>query len=393
MKTNRLLGLVLLLGVSGAAILLAGSAVTARGLNGHPPPPPPATPQSLMEGLLSILGVSSSASPQVVTATATAQILGDIPAPGAQVTYQFTITPMSTDGEHVDSYRVYAPTGWTVLSISGAPPVNSGCSISTTSVITDVSGRELAYWGVPGADFTTDPPTLPPRTGCGPYTAGTQLQFAVTFQVSPDGERCPGSPWVGVPLDSQAFTPEPVRVDSMPSYLRGDGSGDPPHTEKISWRSPCPQVDVSFDKSFGTELNECFLGAPDPRDVLPGGQVPYCFLMINNSPLVTLSQQTIHDPAVGVAIEGWPLTIPGQNGGFTYTLSTIDAEPGACLENTAVWTTTTATGFGQFPQDDLSAPFTFTQYTASRQASATVCVVTPTLSIHLPLLFENHPAP
>ncbi len=394
--------------ISQEDVARAGGSLGPTGGSLGPTPTSPAGReplQGLLEGFIALIpGQAQPLSPQALIQPQASASLGGFPNPGARLFYTFMITPQSSDGEAVDFFLLYAPQGWQIDAIGQAPlENNSGCLGQNTIIQANGqhAGRAAAYWGITGVDFNDPTDPSPSPSSCGPYAPGTSLVFSVTLTVPLSAATCPGSPWVGIPLDPADPGIAPLLQGSMPSYLGGDGSGAGPHLWKLSWASPCPQPNLGMEKIVVTSGNNCRLGSgSDTWNVTPGTQVTYCYRMFNfsadqftSTPLVTMSLQTIRDDVAGTIVSDWPLSIPGLQGGYTFTQQALSGAPGTCLQNTAVWTATTTTGYGQRPMTDIFGTFTNTTYTASATDSASVCFVPSTDGLKLPVILNDTPLP
>ena len=312
-------------------------------------------------------------------------------SPSVTVTFNFNITPLATDAEDVDSYLFYAPVGWTIARISNAPTANNGCGPQTpTQSFSHASGRGIAYWGIPGQNITTLSPTLPARSHCGPYAVNNQLFFSVTMRIPSNAAACPGAPnRVGIALDSLVYTDLPARSNSMPTWLRGDGGGTITTTWKVSWYVPCPVPAVSLLKTASLDAVSCPVGGSDAITVPQGSTVRYCYRAVNGSSTVHLYTHTLTDSILGPLATNVGFDLPPASFFYSQTSTIVTGTVGSCITNVARYTGQTIVDFGQSPQTDDSAAYTYTRYVTSMIDTARVCLGPPlNRKVYLPIILK-----
>ncbi|MBN1668199.1 MAG: hypothetical protein JW862_13995 [Anaerolineales bacterium] len=324
-----------------------------------------------------------------------------IPAPGEILTYYYTTTPASTDGEGVDAYMFIAPGDWEILAISAAPAGNNApCPGTVDQDFSNTPGQAIAFWGradmLPGNPADFEPIAPEDRSGCGPWVAdgAHAYSFWVRVQIPNDYATCPGAPHrVGIAWDTQhTFTWKPERLESMTMYLYGDhaGSGGTSVTSwKIQLQQACPVPVVDLQKTVGS-AGQCPGSSTDHMDVISGTVVEYCYKLYNLNSLVTLTYHTVEDDLLGE----YQVTQLLPGGSWTYMAipQVVTGTEDALIVNTAYYTGTTSTGFGQAPQDDPEGSFSITEYMDSDMDTASVTIIDRYL-MFMPILFHNDPPP
>ncbi len=323
-----------------------------------------------------------------------------VPTPGEIVTYYYTTTPQTSDGEGIDAYMFFAPAGWEILEISAAPAANNdvvncfgGPVPGVTQTFTNTGGEQsVAYWGN-DTIVTFEPISSTERSQCGPWVAdGTTQAFWVKLQVDPDAVTCPGAPSrVGIPWDLE-FNWKPAIKESMTMYLYGDGSGGTPtnstvHTWELQLQQPCPTPIIELEKTATTTTCS---EAADEIDAISGQQVTYCYKVLNLNSLVTVTQQTLEDNHLGSF--QYEQVIPGGYGWMVALPQTVTGTVGLSITNVATWTALTDPGFGQWPQDAPTATFAITNYWGSSSDTARVNIIEGTLTrlMYLPIIVHNY---
>jgi hypothetical protein len=329
-----------------------------------------------------------------------------IPALGEIVTYYYTTTPSSIDGEGVDSYMFIAPKGWEILAISTPPGKNnSGCA-----PVPDVSSgyyndaamieQSKAYWGnadlMPANLADLEPISPTQRSKCGPWIADGMSSYLywVTLKVDPNAKTCPGTPrWVGIPYDpDKIFKWKPELDESMTMYLYGDGNGSggtSVHTWQIQLQQPCPEPDITLEKTVGS-LGDCPNSTFSEMDVPQGDEIEYCFKWYNTSGLVSVTHHIMTDSLLGTYTH--EETLPAAFMSYLALPYVVTGTVGTSITNVATWTATTTEGYGQAPQELYTATFTMTQYTDESTDQAIVHIISPTgdmWDLYLPYLGDG----
>lgn len=284
--------------------------------------------------------------------------------------------------EWLDYYYISGPTGWPMSNQSEAPVNVGGWNEPVLEAFSTKTG--LAYWGVEYgdlADLDLDNSVLPlPGTFWGPWRPDTNNphQFSITYAV-PDAAlpACPGSPFIGLPLDGQPVTAVAIGdlVDHSVNQVTYDLGG-----------YICPLPAVALEVTVSTD-GVC-PGAAAVSIFEEPPEVTFCYELTNASPDVTVVDHSVVNSLI--ADRSLSLVLgPGESHSFSVE-TVVDKEQGQCYDNDVRWTATTEAGFGQHQGRDAEGPFIDTRYEAVGNAAATVClgVEAPPggTNIYLPLI-------
>ncbi len=297
-------------------------------------------------------------------------------------TFQVDFTINLDNGGHypewLDYYYVTGPPGWTMSEQSPAPPNAGGWTEPMTQTLNSATG--LAYWGfdyLSLADLDLATSVLPePGTFWGPWRpdTGTPYHFSLTYAVPEAIPTCPGSTYVGMPVDGQQVT--------------GIGVGDLVNNSlsEVSctlggYTCPLPTVTLTVTASpDGTCPGSTTVTIPEDDQT-----VTFCYTLTNTSNAAavvehTLANSLIDDQTLTLSLE------PGTSHSFS-TPATLNERRDNCYENNVTWTAVTGTGYGQQQPVGTILLFLNTTYQATDHAVVTVCVGPPTeYLIYLPLV-------
>lgn len=204
--------------------------------------------------------------------------------------------------------------------------------------------------------------------------------FSANYQVGNDN-LCPGSAYVGV-----SFLPTDPR-SGLVGVALGDLVDYNVNTASCNVSQTCPLPTVSLTTSVST--NGICPGSPSVTVPADAQNVTFCASLTNSGNAVTVVDHTLTNTLIANESFSVPLA-PGQ----THTVNTpatLTGTQGNCYTNVTTWTAVTPLGLGQVQGSGPDTIYQDTTYTASSNATTTVCVgpAQPQINVQPSSLSQN----